>query len=369
MEPSGNVCLGMKSAKCALPRGKVMGGSSTTNYMMYVRGNRYDYDRWEKLGNNGWGYKDVLPYFLKHENMMVPELSKDKTYHATTGEMPVTYAPYRTPLADAFLKAGKEIGQRVVDYNGKTQVGFSYLQATMKNGTRWSASRAFLHPIRHRRNLHVSKWSLVTNILIDRGTKTAYGVEFVREKEKFVVHARKEVIVSAGAINSPKLLMLSGVGPSDHLLQLGIPVIEDLQVGYNLMDHIAMIALSFVLNQTVTITEKEMFNDKNIFEYLSYHSGPLSIPAVVEGLAFYDSKNPHDSEGDPDLEIMLVAGSLASTSMIYKTLAIKEDVYKTVYKPIEKFQTWNGIPIALKLKSRGRILLNSRNPFHKPRIY
>lgn len=369
MEPSGNVCLGMKSAKCTLPRGKVMGGSSTINYMIYTTGNRHDYDRWEKLGNNGWGYKDVLPYFLKHENMMIPELGEDKIYHATTGELPITYAPYRTPLADAFLKAGKEMGQRVVDYNGKTQVGFSYLQATMRNGTRYSASRAFLHPIRHRRNLHVSKWSLVTNILIDRNTKTAYGVEFVRDKKKFVVRARKEVIVSAGAINSPQLLMLSGIGPRDHLLQLGIPVIEDLKVGYNLMDHIGMMALSFVLNQTVALTERDMFNDKNIFEYMSYHSGPLSVPAAVTGIAFFDSKNPHDPQGDPDLEIMLVSGSLASSSIISKTLAIKEDIYKTVYKPIENFQTWTAVPIALKLKSRGRILLNSRNPFHKPRIY
>jgi len=369
MEPSGNVCLGMKSTKCTLPRGKVMGGSSTINYMIYTRGNRYDYDRWEKLGNNGWGYKDVLPYFLKLENMMIPELGEDKMYHGTTGELPITYAPYRTPLADAFLKAGKEIGQRVVDYNGKTQVGFSYLQTTMRNGTRWSASRTFLHPIRHRRNLHVSKWSLVTNILINPDTKTAYGVEFVRDKKRFIVHARKEVIVSAGAINSPQLLMLSGIGPRDHLLQFGIPVIEDLKVGYNLMDHIAMMALSFVLNQTVALTERDILNYKNILEYMSYHIGPLSVPAAVDGIAFYDSKNPHNPEGDPNLEFMLLAGSLASSSMIYKALGIKEDIYKTVYKPIENFHTWNAVPIALKLKSRGRILLNSRNPFHKPRIY
>jgi choline dehydrogenase len=151
MEPSGNVCLGMRSRKCSLKRVEVMGGSSTINYMIYTRGNRYGYDRWEKLGNNGWGYKDVLPYFLKQENMIIQDLGEDKMYHDSTGELPITYAPYRTPLADAFVMAGKEIGQRVVDYKGKTQVGFSYLQATMRNGTCWSASRAFLHTIRHRR--------------------------------------------------------------------------------------------------------------------------------------------------------------------------------------------------------------------------
>jgi choline dehydrogenase len=367
-EPSASVCLGMKSAKCTMPRGKVMGGSSTINYMIYTRGNRYDYDRWEKLGNTGWGYKDVLPYFLKHENMMVPELGEDKLYHATNGELPVSYAPYRTPLADAFLEAGKEMGQNFVDYNGKTQVGFSYLQATIRNGTRWSASRAFLHPIRHRRNLHVSKWSLVTNILIDRDTKTAYGVEFVRDKTKFVVRARKEVIVSAGAINSPQLLMLSGIGPREHLLQLGIPVIRDLKVGYNLMDHIGMMALTFVLNQSVAFTERELFGGKNWVEYMSYHRGPLTVPAGVEAIAFYDSKNPRDPAGDPDIEIMLLAGSISSVSAIHKVLAIRQDIYETVYKPIEKFYTWTPLPIVLKPNSRGRILLKSRNPFHKPRI-
>jgi choline dehydrogenase-like flavoprotein len=104
--------------------------------MIYTRVNRYDYDRWEKLGNSGCGYKEVLSYFLKHENMMIPELGEDKMYHTTNGELPVTYAPYQTPLADAFLEAGEEMGQRVFDYNGKTQVGFSHLQPTMRNGTR-----------------------------------------------------------------------------------------------------------------------------------------------------------------------------------------------------------------------------------------
>jgi choline dehydrogenase-like flavoprotein len=209
----------------------------------------------------------------------------------------------------------------------------------------------------------------VTNILIDRDTKTAYGVEFVRDNRKYVVRAGKEVIVSAGAINSPQLLMISGIGPRDHLLQLGIPVIEDLKVGYNLMDHIGMLAISFVLNQTVALTERDFSSLKKLFEYMSYHSGPFSLPAFVDGIAFYDTKNPHDPEGDPDIEFMLLAGSLASSSMSYRIFAIEEDIYKSVYKPIEQLQTWTAIPIALKLKSRGRILLNSRNPFHKPHIY
>jgi choline dehydrogenase-like flavoprotein len=209
----------------------------------------------------------------------------------------------------------------------------------------------------------------VTNVLVARDTKTPYGVEFIRDKKKFVVLVRKEDIVSAGGTNSPQLIMLSGIGPREHLLQLGIPGIEDLKVGYNLVDHVGMLTIKFVLNQTVALTEREFFDSKNIFEYMSYHGGPLSVPAAVDDIAFYDSKNLDDPESDPDLEFMLLADSLSLSGMIHKTLAIKEDRYQTVYKPIEKFHTWTCIPVGLKLKRRGRIELQSRNPFHKSRIY
>jgi choline dehydrogenase-like flavoprotein len=145
-EPSRHVCLGMKNKQCSYPRGKVVGGSSSINFMIYIRGNRRDYDHWEKLGNPGWGYDDVLPYFLEIENMTIPELIKNSRYHSTQGEMTISYAPYRTRLAEAFVEAGMEMGYKVVDYNGETQTGFSFLQTNTRNGTRWSASRAFLHP-------------------------------------------------------------------------------------------------------------------------------------------------------------------------------------------------------------------------------
>lgn len=369
LEPSENVCLGMKGRQCLLPRGKVMGGSSTINFMIYTRGNRHDYNLWEKLGNPGWGSEDVLPYFLKLENMTIPDLRRDTKYHSTRGELPVSYAPYHTPLADAFLEAGRAMGYRTVDYNGETQVGFSYLQASMKNGTRWSASRAFLHPIKNRKNLHIKKWSLVTNILIERDTKTAYGVEFFSGKRKYVVRARKEVIVSAGAINSPKLLMLSGIGPVEHLSELDIPLLQDLKVGYNLMDHIGLMTITFVLNQSVALRERDVMKDKAFMEYMSYHTGPLTVPGCMDGIAFYDSENPYDTEGDPDIELLLSAGSIASETNIHKILGVREDIYERFYKPIEQFHTWTALPIILRPKSRGRVFLKSRNAFEKPRIY
>lgn len=370
MEPSSTVCLGMENRQCTCPRGKVVGGTSVVNFMIYTRGNKRDYNYWEELGNSGWGYKDVLPYFLEIEGMTIPELAKDTRYHSTRGEVTISYTPFRTPLAEAFVEGGRELGHRIVDYNGETQTGFSFLQTTKRNGTRWSASRAFLHLIRNRKNFHLKKRSQVTKILIDPRTKTAYGVEFVQNKKKYVVHAKKEVILSAGAVNSPQLLMLSGVGPKQHLTELNIPVIEDLSVGYNLMDHPGLLGLTFIVNQSVGLILNEMINDgSSLVEYFKYHKGPFSVPAGCEGIAFIDTKNPKDVDGDPDLEILFFGASLLSEKSLFKALGISEHIYKTVYEPMEDTHSWTAVPLTLKPKSRGRIMLKSSNPFQKPLIY
>lgn len=186
MEPSSYVCLGMENRQCKLPRGKVVGGSSAINFMIHTRGNRRNYDHWEGKGNPGWGYEDVLPYFLELEEMAIPQIANNTEYHSTQGDVTISYASYRTPLAEAFLEAGRELRHRVVDYNTKTQTGFSFIQTTTRNGTRMSASKAFRHPIKGRKNFHLKKRSQVTKILIDPNTKTAYGVEFVQNNNKYV---------------------------------------------------------------------------------------------------------------------------------------------------------------------------------------
>lgn len=144
----------------------------------------------------------------------------------------MTYPPWTTPLANTFLDAGKELGFPIVDYNGPTQTGFSILQTTLRNGTRVSLSRAFLHPISDRKNLHVRKNAMVTKIVIDPKTLQATAVEFLHRGQRYLVEATKEVIVSAGAINSPQLLMLSGIGPKGHLQKMGIPVLKNLKVSF-----------------------------------------------------------------------------------------------------------------------------------------
>jgi choline dehydrogenase len=367
--PSNTSCLGHQNTQCNYPRGKVMGGSSTLNYMIYTRGHPKDYDNWAACGNEGWSYREVMPYFLKSEDMTIPELAKDTEHHSTGGYLTISYAPYRTPLAEAFMESGFETGQNVVDYNTDTVTGFSYLQNTMKNGTRWSSSRAFLHPIRKRKNLHVTKMSRVTKILTHPETKQAVSIQFIRRNKRYVIRASKEIIVSSGAINSPQLLMLSGIGPRQHLESLGIKLIQDLAVGYNLMDHIALGGLTFIVNQSVSLRTDKIINDPDsMANYFAYHKGPISIPGGCEALAFYDLKDPTNPQGYPDIELLFQGGSIVSEQTLRENFGIRNDLYDAVYKPIENRDTWMVLPMLMRPKSKGRIMLKDRNPFHKPLI-
>ncbi|EFN71294.1 Glucose dehydrogenase [acceptor] [Camponotus floridanus] len=160
-KPSNKYCLGMNDKSCNWAKGKVMGGSSVLNYMIATRGGAEDYDRWAKMGNEGWAYKDVLKYFKKLETIDIPELKSDTIYHGKKGPLNIAYPPFHTVLAEAFLKAGKELKYPTVDYNGKDIIGFSYLQSTIKNGMRMSSNRAYLYPIHDRKNLHVTQKSMI----------------------------------------------------------------------------------------------------------------------------------------------------------------------------------------------------------------
>ena len=368
-EPSNKHCIGLHNKQCNFPRGKVMGGSSVLNYMIYTRGHPKDYDNWAAMGNEGWSYDEVLPYFKKSEDMSIPELADNKKFHSKGGYLTVSYPPYRTPIAEAFVNAGLEMGEKYVDYNTDTMTGFSYVQGTLKNGTRWSSSRAFLHPIRKRKNLHVKKFSTVTKVIIDPKTKTARGVEFVNNNKRYIVQARKEVILSAGAINSPQLLMLSGVGPKNHLETIGIEVIKDLAVGYNLMDHVSLGGLTFLVNESVSIMTDRIFSGDAIGQYLGQHTGPISVPGGCEALAFYDVGDPGGPDGHPELELLFEPGSLLSDATLRENFGVKQDIWDAVYKPVDNTDSWMVLPMLMKPKSKGRVMLRDNNPFHKPLIY
>ena len=270
----------MWNHRCNWPRGKVVGGSSVLNYMLYVRGNRYDYDSWSKDGNRGWSYNEVLPYFLKSEDNKNPQMYYNKKYHATGGYLSVENAPFQTDLARTFVRAGQELGYLETDINGELQTGFAVAQGTLRNGARCSTSNAFLKPILDRPNLHVSTMSQVTKIHINRN-KVAFGVTFVRDGVARFIRAKKEVILSSGSIGSPQLLMLSGIGPRDHLESLGINVIEDLKVGYNLQDHVALGGLTFLINKQTSLMLERITSLSTLMNYVVRGRGLFIIFGVV----------------------------------------------------------------------------------------
>ncbi|KAG5872411.1 hypothetical protein JTB14_012525 [Gonioctena quinquepunctata] len=369
-EPQGQACLAMNNGRCNWPRGKVIGGSSVLNYMLYLRGNKKDYDIWESLGNPGWGYKDALHYFKKSEDNQNPYLTKTP-YHGKGGYLTVSEAPYHTPLVAAFVEGGKQLGYENRDINGEFQTGFMMAQGTIRRGSRCSTGKAFVRSARLRTNLHVAMKAHVTRILIDPKSKIAYGVEFFRDNKLYRIRAKKEVILSAGSINSPHLLMLSGVGPKDELQKYKIPLIQDLKVGYNLQDHIGLGGLTFLINKPDSITLDRIYSIGPLMQYAVLGTGPLTVMGGVEGLGFVNTKYSNASNDFPDIEFHFVSGSTHSDNgaQIKKAHGLTDAFYDRVFKPIHNKDAWSVIPMLLRPKSRGFIKLRSNKPSDSPLIY
>lgn len=234
--------------RLATPRGKVIGGSSSINGMVYVRGHARDYDHWAEQGAAGWGYADVLPYFKRMETS---HGATDPDWRGTDGPLHITRGPRQNPLFHAFVEAGRQAGYPVTpDYNGAQQEGFGPMEATIWRGRRWSAATAYLRPAMKGGNCTLTR-ALARRVVIENGR--AVGVEVIRGGQIEVIRARAEVILAASSINSPKLLMLSGIGPAAHLAEHGIDVVADRPgVGANLQDHLE-VYMQFAASQPVTL--------------------------------------------------------------------------------------------------------------------
>ncbi|XP_065084401.1 glucose dehydrogenase [FAD, quinone]-like [Ochlerotatus camptorhynchus] len=371
-EAQNGSCWGMVDQRCSIPHGKGLGGSTLINYMMYTRGNPADYDRWASMGNPGWSYSDVFPYFLKTERASLRGLEKS-VYHNFDGELSVEFPPFRTDLAQTFVKGAREIGHKKIDYNGKGQLGVSYVQTNTLNGMRQTAYRALIEPIlANRPNLHVKAYSRVTKVLINPNTKSAYGVTYTKNFRNVDIHARKEVILTAGAINTPQILMLSGVGPEDLLQDIKVPVNENLPVGQNLIDSIVFSGLTFVLNETghALLTDSR-FQLHSIADYFN-GQGPLTVPGGVEAIDFLQTSRAKEP-GVPDIAIVFSTGSLVSDGGLglRSGKRIKTSLYNKVYKPLETLPNdqWTATVALLHPKSRGYIRLRNANPFNSPKVY
>ncbi|XP_053617634.1 glucose dehydrogenase [FAD, quinone]-like [Plodia interpunctella] len=375
MELQPGVCLGMENNRCYWPRGRAVGGTSVINYMIYTRGRPQEWDRIAADGNYGWSYKDVLQYFMKSERASLQGL-ENSPYHANSGELNVEFVPERTRLIDTFLEAGRILGHPTVDYNAPEQLGFGYLQATIHGGKRVSAAKAFLHPNKKRPNLHILPMSTVTKVLIDPSTRTAYGVQYARNRLRYEVRARKEVILSAGPIASPQLLMLSGVGPKDHLSRLGIPVIQDLPVGQTLYDHITFPGLVFTLNvANLSFIESRITRLENVIQWIQFGDTGVSTTGAAEGIGYIKTPLSDDPDEVPDIELISIGGSLVSdggltgSKAVRRGMMIREDVFNEAYGSVDNTDTWTAFPMLLHPKSVGYLELKNNNPFSHPRMY
>lgn len=297
---SDTACLSY-STGCLRPRGKMLGGTSAINSMLYVRGHQYDFDQWSEYGNTGWDYESVLKYFKKSENNQNEDFVqyKNGAFHSDKGPMKVGYFGGENPFHQVYFDAIKELGLEVIDdVNADKVFGVTKIQANVWKGRRDSTAKAFLIPARDRKNLHIMYNAEAQKILIDENNR-ATGVEFVYKNEHTMqALTTKEVVLSAGSIMSPKILMLSGIGPKEHLHAHGISVKSDLPVGHNLMEHIfARLFFTFKPNETIDPLCAQL---DEIYQYAIHNSGPLAYGHQVQFTGFINSMNHTEY---PDVQV------------------------------------------------------------------
>ena len=326
------------------PRGRVLGGCSSINGLVYVRGQPEDYDDWAALGNPGWSWREVFPYFLRSEDFA----GGANAWHGKGGPLSVTEPAYRSPLADAFIRAAGEAGiPENRDCNGARQAGAGYFQLTVRRGRRCSAAVAFLRPARGRTNLEIETGALVERVLFEG--RRAVGVAWRRDGRRTTVRAAREVLLCAGAVQSPELLMLSGVGPPEPLRSLGIPVVEARAgVGRNLQDHYQA---RTVWRCPVPVTLNDVANSlprriRAGLEWLLLRRGPLTLGAGLVTL-FWNTAG----EGRPDVQFHFIPFSAD--------------------RPGERLHPFSGFTVSvcvLRPQSRGDITLRDREVTSPPVI-
>jgi len=331
-----------------VPRGKTLGGTSSINGMVYMRGHPRDYDGWRQQGCVGWDWENVLPFFKKAQN----QVRGESDLHGVGGPLHVSDTPTRSELADALIESAAGLGlPRTDDFNGKRQEGAGYYQTTTGRNRRWSSAKAYLAPARSRANLVVRPDSQATRILFE-GMR-AVGIEYQSTMGRRRVRARREVIVSGGTYGSPQLLQLSGLGPADHLRELDIPVIRDMPaVGSNLHDHFG-IYLMWRCSKPITMNDLENSWPRKIMAALRYglrRDGPMAINGIRAGIF----ARSDDSLERPDIQINLLEWS-----------TLERSINRVVPHPFSGFTLG---PVHLAPDGRGTVRLSSPDPLAPPRI-
>ncbi|MDG1338795.1 MAG: choline dehydrogenase [Paracoccaceae bacterium] len=333
--------------RLATPRGKVIGGSSSINGMVYVRGHAHDYDTWDAMGASGWSYADVLPYFKRMETWDDGGHGGDPEWRGTDGPLHVSRGPRDNPLFTAFVEAGKQAGYEATDdYNGRKQEGFGPMEQTVYKGRRWSAANAYLRPALKRDNCTLIN-GLARRVVIENGR--AVGVEIKRRGAVEVIRARREVVIAASSINSPALLMHSGIGPAAHLAEHGIEVVADRPgVGQNLQDHLELY-IQMAASKPVTLFKHwNLFGKVRIGAQWLFTKTGLGASNQFESAAFIRSK-----------------AGLAYPDIQYHFLPIAVRYDGQAAAEGHGFQAHVG---PMRSTSRGAVTLRSGNPEDAPKI-
>lgn len=336
---------GLNGRRLDWPRGKVLGGSSSLNGLLYVRGQPQDYDGWRQMGNVGWAWDDVLPYFKRAEDQERGE----SAYHGVGGPLSVSNMRLSRPICDAWVEAAQKAGYPYnPDCNGPVQEGVGYFQLTTRRGRRCSSAVAYLHPIKGRKNLEIITHAQTKRVVIDNGRAT--GVVIYKNGVDQIIKARREIVLSAGAIGSPQILMYSGIGPGDELKQQGVtPLIEAPDVGKNLQDHLQA-RLVFKCNEpTLNDEVRSLFDQARIgLRYLLFRTGPMTMAASL-ATGFLRT---HDDVATPDIQFHIQPWSADSPG-----------------EGVHPFSAFTASVCQLRPESRGEIRIFGPDPLAYPTIH
>ena len=335
----------MNGRRIYWPRGKTLGGSSSINGLIYIRGQREDYEQWASLGNEGWGYDDVLPYFIKSERN---QRGAD-AYHGGDGPLSVSDIGAKHALIEAFIAGAGELGvQRTDDFNGARQEGAGYYQLTTWKGWRWSTAKGYLRPARGRASLRVETAAHATGVVFE--SKRAVGVRYRQGGVDKLARCRAEVLISAGAIQSPQLLQLSGIGPAALLGRFGIPVLQDLPgVGENLQDHLQIRLIFEASGRTTNDELNSRWGQARLgLQWLVYRSGPLAV-GINQGGCFMRALPGPSQRPDIQFHVATLSADMAGG----------------------KVHPYSGLTMSicqLRPESRGHIRIRSTDPFEPPEM-
>lgn len=347
----------------------MLGGTHSMNGAVYLRGNKNDFDEWNQLGNPNWDWDNVLEYFKRSEinaNRSFVNYQNGK-WHSASGKMSIDHYNQPEEIRNVFIEAAEEFGYNFIDdLSADKKLGYANTQGTLKDGQRHSTAKAFLVSAKERENLHLIKYAHVTKIQID-SSNTVVGLEFVyKGNHKFTAKAKKEFILSAGAVSTPQLLMLSGIGPKDHLKKMGIEVKKDLAVGKNLQDHL-IVPIVFQFDKMKAEPESPLQVLDDLYNYAIHRKGPLNGIGTINLVGMINTVN---HSGYPDIELQHFNQKRQSTGL--KTLLYAMDYEKSVIEPLlkanEDGETNMVYVELLRPKSTGEILLRTTDPYDAPKI-